>query len=191
MNRFEWEYRGRRAPPIRAKASRMELQQSRPSGPPGYGRRHGSKDTQLKSGTFSALASEAKTRRTKDNKPPGGPRSADEAVVSVDAAGQHNPLPSQGPLGRCVWTELASTPTTGLKPYWGKPAVRNFRGGRGNVMHGLMPICHAAPKGGYSGRHWPTHRRASSLLGTFAPRRAGGRRIWRAGRVLPGPWSAR
>src|SRR6185312_14001205 len=34
-------------------------------------------------------------------------------------------------------------------------------------MHGLMPICHAAPKGGYSGRHWPTHRRASSLLGTF------------------------
>jgi hypothetical protein len=25
-----------------------------------------------------------------------------------------------------------------LKPYWGKPTVRNFRGGRGNEMNGLM-----------------------------------------------------
>ena len=25
-----------------------------------------------------------------------------------------------------------------LKPYWGKPAVRNFRGGAGNVMQGWL-----------------------------------------------------
>jgi hypothetical protein len=33
-----------------------------------------------------------------------------------------------------------------LKPYWGKPAVRNFRGGRGNEVDGLVTICHAARK---------------------------------------------
>jgi hypothetical protein len=38
---------------------------------------------------------------------------------------------------------------SGLKPYWGKPAVRNFREGGRNVVHGLMPICHEAPKGGH------------------------------------------
>jgi hypothetical protein len=68
-------------------------------------------------------------------------------------------------LGRHISPQGRRLPlTTGLKPYWGKPAVRNFREGRGNVMHGLMPICHEAPKGGYTGRHWPTHWRASSLL---------------------------
>src|SRR6266545_1937850 len=36
----------------------------------------------------------------------------------------------------------------GLKPYWGKPTVRNFRGGRGNEVEGLMTICHDARKGG-------------------------------------------
>ena len=41
----------------------------------------------------------------------------------------------------------------GLKPYWGKPAVRNFRGGRGNEVEGLMAICHDARKGGYTGSH--------------------------------------
>jgi len=35
----------------------------------------------------------------------------------------------------------------GLKPYWGKPVVRNFRGGGRNEMHGLMAICHDARKG--------------------------------------------
>src|SRR5579863_3238881 len=44
----------------------------------------------------------------------------------------------------------------GLKPYWGKPAVRNFREVRGNVLHGLATICHAARKGGDTGSHWPT-----------------------------------
>ena len=29
-----------------------------------------------------------------------------------------------------------------LKPYWGKPDVRNFRGDAGNVEHELMTICH-------------------------------------------------
>jgi len=52
----------------------------------------------------------------------------------------------------------------GLKPYWGKPAVRNFRGGGGNVVQGLVTFCHAVRKGGYAGSHWPTRWRASSLL---------------------------
>jgi hypothetical protein len=51
-----------------------------------------------------------------------------------------------------------------LKPYWGKPAVRNFRGGRGNEMDGLMTVCHDARKGRYTGSHWPNHVRASALL---------------------------
>src|SRR5262245_24951646 len=34
----------------------------------------------------------------------------------------------------------------GLKPYWGKPAVRNFRRGGRNEVQGLMAICHDAPK---------------------------------------------
>jgi hypothetical protein len=45
---------------------------------------------------------------------------------------------------------------SGLKPYRGKPAVRNFRGDRGNVSHGPVTICHAARKGGHTGSHWPT-----------------------------------
>ena len=52
----------------------------------------------------------------------------------------------------------------GLKPYWGKPAVRNFRGGRGNEVDGLMTVCHAARKGRYVGSHWPNHVRASAIL---------------------------
>ena len=35
----------------------------------------------------------------------------------------------------------------GLKPYWGKPTVRNFRGGRGTEVDGLMAVCHDARKG--------------------------------------------
>lgn len=56
----------------------------------------------------------------------------------------------------------------GLKPYWGKPAVRNFRGGRGNEVDGLMTVCHKAQKGRYVGSHWPNHVRASALLDVFA-----------------------
>ena len=52
----------------------------------------------------------------------------------------------------------------GLKPYWGKPTVRNFRGGRGNEVDGVMTICHDARKGRYTGSHWPNHVRASALL---------------------------
>ena len=42
---------------------------------------------------------------------------------------------------------------SGLKPYWGKPAVRNFRGGGGNEMDGLMAFCHATRKGGNMGSY--------------------------------------
>jgi len=37
--------------------------------------------------------------------------------------------------------------TARLEPYWGKPAVRNLRGGGGNEVNGLMTICHDARKG--------------------------------------------
>jgi len=53
---------------------------------------------------------------------------------------------------------------SGLKPYWGKPAVRNFREVRGDVSHDLAAICHEAQKGGYTGSRWPKRRRASFLL---------------------------
>jgi hypothetical protein len=33
----------------------------------------------------------------------------------------------------------------------GKPAVRNFRGGGGNEVDGLMTFCHETRKGGYAG----------------------------------------
>jgi hypothetical protein len=46
---------------------------------------------------------------------------------------------------------------SGLKPYWGKPAVRNFREEEGTVTHGLASICHEARKGGYNGSRWPKH----------------------------------
>src|SRR2546425_9999 len=58
----------------------------------------------------------------------------------------------------------------GLKPYWGKPTVRNFREGRGNDVNGLMTVCHAARKGGYIGSHLPNHVRASALLDGFNSR---------------------
>ena len=88
---------------------------------------------------------------------------SDEAIVSVDLAGQHNRSASQGPLDRvakgcpiprpsgpcpsgplvdgneprfwpCIsWCQRRSRLNPCLKPYWGKPAVRNFRGGAGNT----------------------------------------------------------
>ncbi len=97
-------------------------------------------------------------------------RGAHEVIVSIDPAGQHNPLASQGPLDRIVSGNfLLSFPSQGgldrkvysrwqtnetlaaykllcfgsiavkvvvescLKPYWGKPTVRNFRGGGENT----------------------------------------------------------
>jgi hypothetical protein len=90
---------------------------------------------------------------------------SDVAIVSIDLAGQHNRLASQGPLDGRVWGWKAVSATGGLvhldhrssantlatrisraesrrrscrtaclKPYWGKPAVRNFRGERENTM---------------------------------------------------------
>ena len=39
------------------------------------------------------------------------------------------------------------------EPDPGKPAVRDRRGACGNMMHGLMAICHDAGNGGYLGSH--------------------------------------
>lgn len=54
-----------------------------------------------------------------------------------------------------VWKHWRRRPLrqAGLKPYWGKPVVRNFRGGGRNEMHGLMTLCHAARKSRYIGSH--------------------------------------
>src|SRR5262245_46643991 len=54
-----------------------------------------------------------------------------------------------------AWTRPRRWPLlqASLKPYWGKPAVRNFRGGRGNEVDGLVTICHDARKGRYTGSH--------------------------------------
>ena len=76
---------------------------------------------------------------------------------------------------------------SGLKPYWGKPAVRNFRGGGGNVVHGLVTICHAARKGGYDGSHWPTHRRDSSPLDRHRLGTGISRTVTRIEAALPRP----
>ena len=89
---------------------------------------------------------------------------SDEAIVSDDLTGHYNRSTSQGPLDRIASGSVAAKPQgscpTGLfvgdderrcwpcissserrsrsnsclKPYWGKPAVRNFRGGRENTV---------------------------------------------------------
>jgi hypothetical protein len=52
----------------------------------------------------------------------------------------------------------------GLKPYWGKPDVRNFRGGAGNVVHGSEAFRHETGNGGH-GEPQPKHARACTPLG--------------------------
>ena len=44
------------------------------------------------------------------------------------------------------------------------------------------PLCHPAPKGGYSGRQWPKHRRAFSLLDSSNPAGELKMRVGRSGR---------
>src|ERR1700679_3674326 len=80
------------------------------SGPPGYGWRHDQKDSQTKAGTCWPVAARQRPIGEQISRWERA-RSSDEAIVSVDATGQHNPTPSQGPLDRCAWTTLASTQT--------------------------------------------------------------------------------
>ena len=70
---------------------------------------------------------------------------------------------AQEQMRRWPWREV------GLKPYWGKSAVRNFRGGEGNEAHGLMTFCHNTRKGSNIGSHWPKHVRAPTLLDVSLP----------------------
>jgi hypothetical protein len=96
-----------------------------------------------------------------------GPECSDENRLVADTVRRLNPdglLAAYKPARENAARRLRSR--FGLKPYWGKSAVRNFRGGEGNVMHGLAAICHAARKGGHIGSRWPTHRRAFSPLGS-------------------------
>jgi len=108
--------------------------------------------------------------------PDGEPRATGPAVVVRSSRGRlvARPTTDKTP-GDEIPTVTAYKPVgtrwrrwplreVGLKPYWGKPAVRNFRGGGGNEVEGLMTFCHAARKGGYIGSHWPNHVRASALL---------------------------
>ena len=69
---------------------------------------------------------------------------------------------------------------SGLKPYWGKPAVRNFREVRGDVSHDLAAICHEAQKGGYTGSRWPKRRRASFLLDAHPSPQSYFQKLWTA-----------
>jgi hypothetical protein len=69
-----------------------------------------------------------------------------------------------GKLRVLDWRRQAPSEMPALKPYWGKPAVRNFREGAGDVTQGLVAICHAARKSGHIGSNSPTRWRACSLL---------------------------
>src|SRR6266404_3344037 len=82
-----------------------------PSDPPGYWKRHGSKDTRLKLGNLwcPVPGGRDKDPSTKNISRREGARVSDEAIVSDDATGQNNPTPSQGPLDRRVWKDDAST----------------------------------------------------------------------------------
>jgi hypothetical protein len=49
------------------------------------------------------------------------------------ASGEHEGRKQTGGRGRFAFHGKAPSDMPALKPYWGKPAVRNFRGGGGNV----------------------------------------------------------
>ena len=118
----------------------------------------------------------SKQRSGRTRQPVGEPRATGPAVVvrsswcRLDASPTTDSTPGTeiptvtaykpGPSRRRRWPWRQA----GLKPYWGKPAVRNFRGGGGNEVQGLVTFCHAARKGGNIGSHWPKHVRASALL---------------------------
>ena len=110
MNRFKWSLVDAEPLSSGRRPHGWNYNSFRPPDPPGYGRRHGSTDMQLKVGNLCFSAS-AKTRRGKNITRRERSRASDEAIVSDDATGQNNPTPSQGPLDRSVRRDDASTPT--------------------------------------------------------------------------------
>ena len=66
--------------------------------PPGYGRRHGSRDREIKVGNLTVVVEGATPKRRpsaiRERKRGERPRGADEAVISEEGAGQNNPIPS-------------------------------------------------------------------------------------------------
>ena len=70
--------------------------------PPGYGRRHVSKDKQSKLGKLWRLKGGAPRRHGINTKPWRGARDSDVAIVSEEATGQNNRTRSQGPLDERV-----------------------------------------------------------------------------------------
>jgi hypothetical protein len=118
----------------------------------------------------------SKQRSVRTIQPAGEPRATGPAVVVRSSRCRLVERPTTGKTpGNEIPTATAYKlarqrqrrwpwPQAGLKPYWGKPTVRNFRGGGGNEVDGLMTVCHDARKGRYIGSHWPNHVRASALL---------------------------
>jgi hypothetical protein len=118
----------------------------------------------------------SKRRADRTTQPVGEPRATGLAVVvrglrcRLDASPTTEPTPGTEIPTVTAYKRVLTRPRrwpwrqAGLKPYWGKPTVRNFRGGRGNEVQGLVAVCHAARKGRYDGSYWPKHVRASALL---------------------------
>ena len=130
----------------------------------------------LSSGAQRRRCGHSKRRACRTEQPVGEPRATGLAVVvrssrcrlgasptTEQTPGNEIPTVTAYKQARRRWRRWPWHQAS-LKPYWGKPAVRNFRGGRGNEVEGLMTFCHAARKGGYIGSHWPNHVRASALL---------------------------
>ena len=113
----------------------------------------------------------SKRRSDRTIQPVGEPRATGLAVVVRSSRCRLVARPTTDkPPGNEIPTVTAYKPArkrrrrwpwrqAGLKPYWGKPTVRNFRGDGGNEVHGLMTICHDARKGRDAGSYCPKHVR--------------------------------
>ena len=99
----------------------------------------------------------SKRRAGRTIEPVGEPRATGSAVVVRSSRCRLAARPTTEPTLRTeIPTVTAYKPgltrwrrwpwrQVGLKPYWGKPAVRNFRGGRGNEVDGLMTVVGVNP----------------------------------------------
>jgi len=121
----------------------------------------------------------SKQRSGRTIQPAGEPRATGPVVVvrglrcRLDASPITEPTPGTEIPTVTAYKRAQARPRrwpwrqAGLKPYWGRPTVRNFRGGGGDEVHGLVTVCHDARKGRYVGSHWPKHVRASAPLDGF------------------------
>ena len=102
-----------------------------------------------------------------------GPTGDNERVAEWALRGASNSVTGKGAPRDQIRTAT-------LKPYWGKPAVRNFRGAPGDVTHGGTRNPSRNRKGGYGNapptgaRAWDLSRQADFLPGSygFRPKRS-------------------